>query len=292
MVNFIKILFKICFLLFSVSLFSQDFLGKAEYQTVRNTNNSFTAKKKTEDSDKEDQADALTKEEKELVKEAVKQAYQKKYVLTFNKNEALFEEVKELEKPKPSAGDISFSMKISGDGNKYMNTKDKIFYQEEELFSEEFVIKDSLQKIDWVISEETKKIGDYNCFKATYVKPVSKLAQESYDKYLEKVEKGEQVFFEMKKPEPTTITAWYTPEIPVSFGPTNVWGLPGLILQLEDVSFIYLCTKVTLKNNEKSKIKIPNDGKLVSKKEFEKLQEKMQKRMDENGGVIFTTIKE
>ncbi len=157
---------------------------------------------------------------------------------------------------------------------------------------EEFLVKDSLQKIDWILSDETKIIGDYNCFKATYIIPISKIHQQSYDKYLEKIEKGEKPLFEMKKPEPTTIIAWYTPEVPVSFGPAGIWGLPGLILQLEESRLIYLCTKVSLKNNEKAKIKIPNQGKVVSKKEFEKHQAKMQKRMDDNGGAIFTTTKE
>jgi GLPGLI family protein len=31
-----------------------------------------------------------------------------------------------------------------------------------------------------------------------------------------------------------TITAWYTPEIPVSQGPEGYWGLPGLILEVND----------------------------------------------------------
>lgn len=288
MKNFLKI----SLLLFSVSLFSQDFLGKVEYQTIRNTTKKKEVKQKPENTSKEELSDGLTPEEKATIKEAVTKAYQKKYLLTFNKNEALFEQLQELEKPKPSEDGMTFSIKLSNDGNKYMNTKSKIYYHEEEIYSEEFVIKDSLQNIDWVISEESKKIGDYTCFKASYIKPVSKIAQERYDKYLERVNKGEQILFVVPKPEPITIIAWYTPEVPVSFGPSNVWGLPGLILQLEDENLMYLCTKVELKNNEKSKIKIPSNGKTVSKQEFEKLELKMQKKADENGGVIFSTHKE
>lgn len=285
-----KYLFKISLLLFSVSLFSQDFTGKVEYQTIRNEKNR-TVKKSTENSDKKTPK-VLTKEEEAEIKDVVKKAYQKKYELTFNKSEAVFEQILELEKPKPAGGDISFSISVSGDGNKYINTKNKIYIEEEDLMNEEFLVKDSLQKIDWTLSDETKVIGDYNCFKATYTIPISKIYQQSYDKYLKKIEKGEKPLFEMKKPEPTTVIAWYTPEIPVSFGPAGIWGLPGLILQLEDARLIYLCTKVSLKNNEKTKIKIPNQGKIVTKKEFEKYQEKLQKRMDDNGGAIFTTTKE
>ena len=287
-----KNLFKISIFLFSSSLFSQDFAGKVEYQTIRNEKNR-TVKKSGENSEKEDAKDGLTKEEKAEIKDVVKKAFQKKYELTFNKNEAVFEQIQELDKPKPSGdGDFTISIKIPGDGNKYIDIKNKIYIEEEDLMDEEFLVKDSLQKIDWIISDESKKIGDYTCSKASYIKPISKSQQESYDKYLERIKKGEKTLFEVKKPEPTTVIAWYTTEIPVSFGPTGIWGLPGLILQLEDVNLIYLCTKVSLKNNEKVKIKIPNQGKIVSKKEFEKYQQKMQKRMDDNGGTIFTTTKE
>jgi GLPGLI family protein len=167
-----------------------------------------------------------------------------------------------------------------------MNTKDKISYTEEDIFGDEFVIKDSLPKIAWEISNETKIIGDYNCVKATYVEPVSKNDLEAYERQQEKIKNGKTTLFEMKKPEPKTITAWYTSEIPVSFGPNGVWGLPGLILQLENENYIYFCTKVSIKNNETVKIKIPNSGKVISKKEYEKYEKKMQKQMEDNGGTI------
>jgi len=225
------------------------------------------------------------------MKEAMAKAFQKNYILTFNKNEALFEEVVALEKPKPGQGGVSISVSMSGDGDKYMNTKDKVSYTEEDIFGDEFVIKDSLPKIAWEITNETKVIGGYNCLKATYIEPVSKNNLEAYERYQEKTKNGKPSFFEMKKPEPQTITAWYTSEIPVSFGPNGVWGLPGLILQLENENYIYFCTKVSIKNNETVKIKIPNSGKVISKKEYEKYEKKMQKRMEENDGVILQETK-
>ena len=274
---------KFCLLLFSATLFGQDFYGKVEYQTIRNKSKK-EAISVSKESEKERASNALTGFDKEAMKEAMAKAFQKNYLLTFNKNEALFEEVVALEKPNPMQGDVSFSVRMSGDGDKYMNTKDKISYTEEDIFGDEFVIKDSLPKIAWEISNETKIIGDYNCVKATYIEPVSKNDLEAYERYQEKTKNGKPSFFEMKKPEPQTITAWYTSEIPVSFGPNGVWGLPGLILQLENENYIYFCTKVSLKNNEKVKIKIPNSGKVISKKEYEKYEKKMQKQMEDNDG--------
>jgi GLPGLI family protein len=278
---------KLCFLLFSATLFGQDFYGKVEYQTIQNKSKK-EAVSVSKESEKEAAEDAIAGIDKEAFEEAMKKAFQKNYLLTFNKNEALFEEVVALEKPTPGQGGVSFSVSVSmsGDGDKYMNTKDKISYTEEDIFGDEFVIKDSLPKIAWEITSETKIIGDYNCVKATYIEPVSKNDLEAYERYQEKTKNGKSSLFEMKKPEPQIITAWYTSEIPVSFGPNGVWGLPGLILQLENENYIYFCTKVSIKNNETVKIKIPNAGKVISKKEYEKYEKKMQKQMEDNGGTI------
>jgi len=283
---------KFCLLLFSATLFGQEFYGKVEYQTIQNKSKK-EAVSVSKESEKEAAEDAIAGIDKEAFEEAMKKAFQKNYLLTFNKTEALFEEVVALEKPKPGQGGVSFSVSVSmsGDGDKYMNTKDKISYTEEDIFGDEFVIKDSLPKIAWQITNETKIIGDYNCVKATYIEPVSKNDLEAYNRQQEKIKNGKTTLFEMKKPEPKTITAWYTSEIPVSFGPNGVWGLPGLILQLENENYIYFCTKVSIKNNETVKIKIPNSGKVISKKEYEKYEKKIQKQIEDNDGVIFHETK-
>lgn len=285
-----KNLSKFCLLLISTTLFGQDFYGKVEYQTIQNKSKK-EAVSISKESEKDAAEDGLTGIDKEAFEEAMAKAFQKTYLLTFNKNEALFEEVVALEKPKPGQGGVLVSVSMTGDGNKYMNTKDKISYTAEDIFGDEFVVKDSLQKITWEITSETKVIGDYNCVKATYIEPVSKNDLEAYERYQEKIKNGKTTLFEMKKPEPQTITAWYASEIPVSFGPNGVWGLPGLILQLENENYIYFCTKVSLKNNEKVKIKIPNSGKVVSKKEYEKYEKKMLMQMEDNDGIIINSTK-
>jgi GLPGLI family protein len=46
----------------------------------------------------------------------------------------------------------------------------------------------------------------------------------------------------LEMPKDVTITAWYTPEIP-NQGPENYWGLPGLILEINDGKTVILCRK-------------------------------------------------
>jgi GLPGLI family protein len=64
----------------------------------------------------------------------------------------------------------------------------------------------------------------------------------------------------------TDIVVWFAPEISFSFGPLGYGGLPGLILELQDDIFVYKINE--LKYVESLKIKKPNSGKKVTKKEF------------------------
>ena len=87
----------------------------------------------------------------------------------------------------------------------------------------------------------------------------------------------------------TLITAWYTPDIPVSQGPNNTWGLPGLILELKNGNLTFLCIKVELNPAEPVQIEVPSKGKPVTREEAdkirdEKLQEMMKKYNTGEGG--------
>lgn len=74
-----------------------------------------------------------------------------------------------------------------------------------------FVYPDSVPSLEWNFSdEETDSNMGYNCRKATV-----EFAGRSY-------------------------TAWFTPEIPLPFGPYKFGGLPGLILKLEDAEQQYI----------------------------------------------------
>ena len=67
------------------------------------------------------------------------------------------------------------------------------------------------------------------------------------------------------------ITAWYTPQIPVSAGPNTYYGLPGLILELNAGRTTMLCTEVTISSQEVLEIEEPNKGKEVSREEYIKI---------------------
>ena len=88
----------------------------------------------------------------------------------------------------------------------------------------------------------------------------------------------------LRKAKITTLSAWFTPEIPVATGPSFYSGLPGLILEVSDDNRTILCTKVVLNPKEKIKIKAPKKGTVVNNEEFKKIQEDKIKEMREQFG--------
>uniref|UniRef100_UPI0037BFA7A6 hypothetical protein n=1 Tax=Flavobacterium sp. TaxID=239 RepID=UPI0037BFA7A6 len=67
---------KFCLLLFSATLFGQDFYGKVEYQTIQNKSKK-EAVSISKESEKESAKDALAGIDKEAFEEAMKKAFQK-----------------------------------------------------------------------------------------------------------------------------------------------------------------------------------------------------------------------
>ena len=185
---------------------------------------------------------------------------------------------------------------MGGGGTYYKNVKDKTFTVDKEFMGKEFLVKDSLPKLNWKMESETRIIGGYNCFKATAVQPVSKsdfrnmrLKKEG-DKKEDKAkteDKDKKTNFmdALEMPKEITITAWHTPEIPVNQGPEGYWGLPGLILEVNDGKTTILCSKVVLNAKDKVEIKAPNNGKVVSQKEYdETVVKKMEEMSEMNNG--------
>ncbi len=267
------------FLLMSFLAKAQEFKGKADYFSKRIVKEKVEVNKAIG----EKQMDPETEK---AFQEAMKRASEKQYSLSFTKAECLYEEVEQLEKPEAQAsGGVSFKIAFSGEGKKYLNLKENKSITEDEIFGKEFLIVEPIEKPNWKLVNETKKIGEYNCFKAELLIQVTEKQKEEYKEFLKK-EEAKPSLFKMEEPKDKTIVAWYTPEIPVSFGPKNYWGLPGLILEINEEETIILCSKVALNTKEKSKIKVPNSGDKVTQKQFDEIQKKKMDSMKNEDGVI------
>jgi len=106
------------------------------------------------------------------------------------------------------------------------------------VFETSFVIADSLNNIEWKITEEKRTIAGMECRKA-----VGKICDSVY------------------------VTAFYTDEIPVSGGPESFEGLPGMILGLAipRLSTTWFATKVQLTKTVDKDFAISNRGSKTDK---------------------------
>jgi GLPGLI family protein len=219
------------------------------------------------------ESEEIDEEMGKAIDEAIKGAMHKTYTLNFDKNASLYQEEKKLAQPTPG---LSISIMVGEEGVEYKNIKEKRKVTETTLFDKEFLIVDSLQKYDWKLEKETKKIGNYTCYKATAViKPTEPK---------DDVKAKDKAILLADKPKEMKITAWYTPEIPIGHGPSGYWGLPGLILEANDGITTLLCSKIVLNAKDKTEIKAPKKGKKVTQQEYDKVAEEKRKEFELQDG--------
>ncbi|RWX03695.1 GLPGLI family protein [Flavobacterium cerinum] len=277
----------ICFfavLLSTAALQAQNFQGMAVYESKTSLGDMMP---------KLDSKD-ITPDMKKMIEERMKQMFEKTFILNFDKTSSIYQEEEKLGTPGGDNGMRMMSSFMGGGGKQYKNIKDKSLLIEKEMFGKEFLITDSLTQIKWKMESETKKIGNYTCYKATASIPVDqsnllnykpkKGAEEEMKKKSESEQRSTNFMDMVEMPKEKTITAWYTPDIPVSQGPENYWGLPGLILEVSDDKTTLLCSKVVINPKEKVEIKAPKKGEKVSQAEFAKIMAKKMQEMQEMGG--------
>ncbi|MGK0414253.1 MAG: GLPGLI family protein [Polaribacter sp.] len=243
---------------------AQDFNGKATYKTSRKSNVSFGDNQK-----------GVTDKMQEELQKRMQKMNQKTFILNFDKTTSIYKEEEKLEAPKTKVGSggINF-ISLGGSGSTdiyYKNIKQKRFANKTEIMGKAFLVKDKLQNYDWELSSETKNIGNYTCYKATYTKEVENINISMIN--------GESK--ETKTTENVTTTAWYTTEVPISNGPADYQGLPGLILELNDGKNLIVCVEIVLNPEKTMTIEEPTKGKEVSKKKFDKIQKQKSQEMME-----------
>jgi GLPGLI family protein len=240
----------------TVTTFSQkNFQGKATYMSKTTMDMSRFGK--------------MSEQEKKQRLARFKSFLEKTYTLTFNKSASSFKEDVKLDAPGASGPSWG---KSNGQGSIYKNTKDKKMIEDVEQFSKRFLVTEDMEPSQWEMGTETKKIGQYTCYKATLVKEDKNIDWGSiFSRRGNK--KKDSTNTKENKPDKKmlTVTAWYTPQIPVSTGPDTYYGLPGLILELNAGRTIMLCTEVAISSKEVLEIEAPNKGKEVSRDEYNKI---------------------
>ena len=205
----------------------------------------------------------------------LKNRLEKEFTLTFDKEASLFIEEEQLD---AISGATDSWGKNFAAGENYKNVKTNSQIQQQEFYGKKFLIKDVLQPIEWTLGSATKKIGNYTCYKATTFIPTDDLLWYSFSWSRMRVPSDDIKSDEVSETQVdvTQVEAWYTPQIPVRHGPSDYWGLPGLILEVSAGDTTMLCTKIVLNPNEKIEIKAPRKGDVLAKSEYQDLiQNKM-----------------
>jgi len=212
---------------------------------------------------------------KGYMEKMLKQNTEKNYILEFNSTESMYKEQEKLEIDEGRGG-YNWMAQYVGDniGKLYKNVNDKVTVNETEFMGRFFLLTDSISDQKWKMTGESKTIGKYTCYKATYEKEVKEKVF-SFGSWNNDNSTSAPSTSKTRKVE---VTAWFAPEIPIATGPSWYGGLPGLILEISDDNTTVLCTKIVMNPTEKSKIKRPKKGKVIATSDFLALQD--EKRIE------------
>ncbi|MFN2456851.1 MAG: GLPGLI family protein [Chitinophagaceae bacterium] len=208
--------------------------------------------------------------------------------------ELLFTKTHSLWQSLPDANTEASTM-TSGDGPGRMQVMrfggidDVVYYNFEagkridqrELGDKNFIIEDSIRRLSWKLTDETKTILGYTARKATSQRVGSRMQMG--------MENGEMKRREV--PDTAYISAWFTTDIPVPAGPEFGGQLPGLILELDmnNGRTVYKAVEISPKVKVDI-IKEPKKGKRMTaaefRKETDKYMEEMRNNIQRNGGNI------
>ena len=238
--------------------FAQGFMGRAYYKSSSKISISMDSTK-------------MAPEQMAQIQASLKKQMEQNYVLSFNQTESTWKKEESLGggPATASSGGAVFMVASSGEGSTlYKNIADQTYLEDHEMMEKAYLVKDNLTPEEWELSGETKKVGNYTAQKASFTKIVDSKRFSTGMTEMENVKDTLQ------------ITVWFTPEIPVSHGPENYFGLPGLILEVQNQGRTLICEKIELNpSSEPVVIERPSKGKEITLAEFKKIQEEGMKQM-------------
>lgn len=264
---------------------AQDFQGTATYMSKSTVDMNFGGRQ-------------MPEAQKKMIQERMKSMLEKTFVLNFNRTASTYEEEQKLDAPGAGGPGMRFMGLGGGSGVYYKDIQAQTYTNETDIFGKPFLVEDTLKPLAWTLTAETKKIGQYTCYKATAVKQLDTTMRAAFrgmrpgqrgnrpdekakDSTDTKNDGQNSLASRIEIPSEVTVTAWYTLDIPISQGPGEYWGLPGLILEVSEGRTAILCAKITMNPKEKIAIEAPKKGKKISQKEYQETMAKKALEMSE-----------
>ena len=196
------------------------------------------------------QGDSNSIEKKNIVDLIAANSKDVEFELVFNDIESIYNKKEVLKKDSDKSFNFT-ALLAGGDTTFYTNKQELQCIKAIEDGGTNFLI--SINPTKWTITNETKKIDNYICYKA-----FTKIKTLVNDEIREK-----------------KVIAWFTKEIPIFFGPKLYYGLPGLIIELYDNKLLLKVSKIELNIKKNIIIKRPSKGEKVTQKEYEEILKKM-----------------
>ena len=212
-----------------------------------------------------------------------------KFELIFNESVSLFRSVVDDEAPDPfaNAGGGRGGMRMNfrmPTANTFTDVSKQMQYEERAFFEKEFLIIDSLKQYKWKLSEETKTIAKQLCKKATTMITAPQMRM--------RVSIGgggnntDTAANTPRAPKETELVVWYAENIPVSFGPDNYSGLPGVIMEIDQDNGATVTTAVEVSAKyPKKELVAPTKGDKMNRAQFQENMQKLMQEMQRGGGI-------
>lgn len=213
-----------------------------------------------------------------------------KFELIFNESVSLFRSVVDDEAPDPFAnagggggGGMRMNFRMPT-ANTFTDLAKQMQYEERAFFEKEFLIVDSLKQYKWKLSEETKTIAKQLCKKATTMITAPQMRM--------RVSIGgsgnntDTTANTPRAPKETELVVWYAENIPVSFGPDNYSGLPGVIMEIDQDNGATVTTAVEVSAKyPKKELVAPSKGEKMNRAQFQENMQKLMQDMQRGGGI-------
>jgi GLPGLI family protein len=173
------------------------------------------------------------------------------------------------------SGGMVLQVRLAGDNDvTYTNFSAGRVVEQREFGARNYIVADSIHKLNWKLTGESMTILGYPCQQA--------VSQRIGKRMMTAMENGELKNREVA--DTMNITAWFTLAIPVPAGPEYQGQLPGLILAIDvnNGRMVYQAVELAQKV-DLSDIKEPARGKKMTQEEFVKEREKVMKEMQRSG---------
>ncbi len=203
--------------------------------------------------------------EREAMKANIPEFRTDKFELFFRNDESLFVPVEEEEEEADADMSNRRRFRFRMAAEVYQNTTTAVRIEMREFMGKKFLISDTVRVPAWKFEEETKEIMGYTCKKATLV--------------IEGTGQG------MQGSQSMQVTAWYSEKLISPIGPDMLHSLPGTILEADanNGEIITKVTKIDLRTLKKNEMKVPNEGKKVTRDEFREMMKEAMKNMGGGG---------